>query len=68
MEQKYFEVPVTDMTVLKGFFGDKTINQIRTEAGLTTVNGGDVAYVEWLAKHTEVEKPAIKIIANPFIQ
>jgi hypothetical protein len=66
MEPKFFEVTVEDVNILRQMFGDKTINQIRQEAGLLDVTGGDAVYVDFIAQHSEVKKPTLKLISNPF--
>lgn len=61
----FIEVDVKDVAAMKAFFGTKTINQIRQEHGLTTVDGGEQVYVDWLEKNFATAKPKLKIVAGP---
>lgn len=37
-----------DMIFVRRTFGEKTINDIRKEAGIEPIDGGDVIYWKWL--------------------
>lgn len=39
-----------DVVFFREYFGNKTINQVRTESGMPKVVGGDLPYADWIAQ------------------
>jgi len=58
-----FKINETDIEEIQKFYGRKTINEIRSEAGLKDVEGGEMAYVDWLKKMAGLPlRPNLRIV------
>lgn len=70
MNDTYGTIQLThdDLKIYKDFFGDKTINQVREEAGQSHIVGGEKKYFEYMMEHKEVIPPRLTIVTNPFLQ
>lgn len=44
-------------------YGRKTINEVRAECGIAPVDGGDVAYIDWLRRMTGLPlRPDLRVV------